>query len=196
MLSAHPVRAPVSGNLVLAVRSIRYAPPSPALLAAAALSASAQKYDGPRPPKPDLPFLKHAQNLVPIDIAEAKEEHKKDDILYVIEGAEATARTPLASPIFLIQADKLVPDRLQLFRLTPRSGRREILFQPKKPPKPILMEVTRLTPDRLYKLEVEESLEPGEILAAARGVQPGLLFSSVLRGMSRAGYFAAARFFS
>ena len=139
------------------------------LLAAAALGASAQKYEGPRPPKPDLPFLKHAQNLVPMDVAAAREEHKKDDILYVIEGAAATARTPLASPIFLIQADKLVPDRLQLFRLTPRDGRREILFQAKKPPKPILMEVTRLSPDRLYKLEVEESLEPGEYSLSPEG---------------------------
>jgi hypothetical protein len=139
------------------------------LLAAAAFAASAQKYDGPRPPKPDLPFLKHATNLVPLNAAEAKEEHKKDDILYVIQGEAATARTPLASPVFLILADKLVPDRLQLFRLTAHNGRREILFQPKKPPKPIMMEVTRLTPDRIYKLEVEESLEPGEYSLSPEG---------------------------
>jgi hypothetical protein len=42
------------------------------LLFAAALTVSAQKYDGPRPPKPDLPYLKHASNLVPTEAGEAQ----------------------------------------------------------------------------------------------------------------------------
>ena len=132
------------------------------LLSAAALAAFAQKYDGPRPPKPDLPYLKHASELVPLEAQQAKEEkQKKEDTLFVVEGAASSARTPLASPIFLILADKLVPDRLGLYKLAVKSGHREIMFGPKKSPKPIRIEVSRLS-GNLFKIEVEESLEPGE----------------------------------
>ena len=37
------------------------------LLFAAVFAAYAQKYNGPVPPKPDLPYLKHAENLIPTD---------------------------------------------------------------------------------------------------------------------------------
>ena len=84
----------------------------PLVLAVALTAAAQQKYSGPRPSKPDLPYLKHAENLVPTEPGTATEEKKKDDILYVIAGAASTAKTPLASPIFLIEVDKLNPDRL------------------------------------------------------------------------------------
>ena len=96
---------------------------------AAVCAATAQKYSGPRPPKPDLVYIKHAENLLPTESAEAKEEKgKKDDVLYIIAGANSSAKTPLASPIFLFQSDKLEPDKLQLFKLESKGGRREILF--------------------------------------------------------------------
>ena len=139
------------------------------LLFAAAFAASAQKYSGPRPPKPDIPYLKHADTLVPTEASEAKEEHKKDDILYIISGANSTAKTPLASPIFLLQADKLVPDRLQLFKLDTKNGRREILFNPKRQSHAYHVEVTRLSSDNIYKLEVDDSLEAGEYSLSPEG---------------------------
>jgi hypothetical protein len=140
------------------------------LLLTVAVAASAQKYDGPRPPKPDLPYLKHASNLIPTEATEAKEEKgKRDDITYVMAGANSPVKTPLASPIFLMQAEKLVPDRLQLFKLESKNGRREILFAPKKQPKAIRIEVTRLTSDNLYKIEVDESLEAGEYSLTPEG---------------------------
>jgi hypothetical protein len=139
------------------------------LVCAAVLTAAAQKYTGPRPPKPDLPYLKHAENLIPTEAADAKEEKKKDDVLYLIDGANSSAKTPLASPIFLFQAAKLVPDRLQLFKLDSRNGRREILFSSKHPPKAIRIEITRLSSDNLYKIEVDESLEPGEYSLSPEG---------------------------
>jgi hypothetical protein len=145
-------------------------------LLALTAAAWAQKYDGPRPAKPDLPYLKHAANLIPLDGVEAKEEHKKNDILYTIEGAAATARTPLVSPIFIVRAEKIAPERLQLFRLTARNGRREILFQPKKPPAPILMEVTRLSSDGIFRLEVEGHLEPGEYSLSPQGTNQVFCF--------------------
>src|SRR5690242_18835355 len=98
----------------------------PLLLAAvfAAWAQNAPKYNGPVPPKPDIPYLKHADSLVSTEVTEAKEQKKKDDVTYIVEGASSPARTPLASPIFLITADKLVADKLGLYKLEVKSGHR------------------------------------------------------------------------
>ena len=126
-------------------------------------AAWSQKYTGPRPPKADIPYLKHADNLISTEVGEAKEEKgKKDDITYVVAGPASSAKTPLAAPIFLLISEKLSPDILQLFRLETRNGRRELTVSPKKPGKPIRVTVTKLSADGLYKIEVGESLEPGE----------------------------------
>ena len=139
------------------------------LFFAAVCAATAQKYSGPRPSKPDLPYLKHADDLVPTEAAEAKEEkQKKGDVLYVISGATSSAKTPLASPIFLFQSDKLAADKLQLYKLESKNGHREILFGAKKQPQPIRLEVTRVEGD-LYRLEAGESLERGEYSITPEG---------------------------
>ena len=141
-----------------------------ALCLAAAFAAGAQNYSGPLPPQSDVPYLKHAETLVPTEVLDAKEEKgKKDDITYVIAGAASSARTPLASPVFLLEADKLVAAKLSLYKLESRNGRREIVFSPKKQPKAIRVELTRLNTDKLYRLEVEESLEPGEYALTPQG---------------------------
>ncbi len=140
-----------------------------ALLLAVAFSAAAQKYAGPFPPTPDVPYLKHAESLVITEATVAKEEKgKKEEITYVIAGAASTARTPLASPVFLLQTEKLTPSSLALYKLETRNGRREIMFTPKKQPKAIRLEATRIS-DKLYRLEVEESLEPGEYSITPEG---------------------------
>ena len=141
-----------------------------ALCLAAAFAAAAQTYTGPRPPQPDLPYLKHAENLVPTEVLESKEEKgKKDDVTYVIAGAASSARTPLASPIFVMQFDKLVAAKLSLYKLESRNGRREIAFSPRKQPKAIGVELTHLNTNKLYRLEVEESLAPGEYAFSPEG---------------------------
>ncbi len=139
-------------------------------LTAAAFAAFAQqKYDGPKPPRPDLPYLKHASNLIPTESATATEEkQKKEDILYVIAGPASTARTPLASPIFIMQADQLSPDKLELYQLDVKNNRRQILMGPKRDVKPIRIELTRLG-GNLYRIEVDESLEPGEYSLTPNG---------------------------
>jgi hypothetical protein len=137
---------------------------------AAVFAAFAQKYTGPRPPKPDVPYLKHAADLIPIESTEAREEKgKKDEVVYAIAGLNSAVRTPLASPIFLFQSDKIAPDKLQLFRLESRNGRREILFGAKKQPEAILMKVMRLDAANLYRIEVDQSLEPGEYSITPQG---------------------------
>ncbi len=141
-----------------------------ALLLPAAIGF-AQNYSGPRPPTPDIPYLKHADNLVATETAEAKEEKRKNQTFFVVPGAASPARTPLASPIFLLQADKLVPDKLQLYRMESKNGQREILFskKDKQVAMPIRLDVTRLASGGLYQIEVEDSLPNGEYSLTPEG---------------------------
>jgi len=124
----------------------------------------AQKYSGPRPPKPDIPYLQHADTLVEPEVNEAKEQNRKDEQTYVIPGAASSAKTPLASPVFLLQADKLAPDKLELYRLESKNGQREVIVMRKKKPvaRPFRLSVSRLSADNLYRIEVDESLPNGE----------------------------------
>jgi hypothetical protein len=145
------------------------------LLAAAALMASAQKYTGPMPANPDLPYLKHASNLVPTEAVTAKEEKKKDEVTYIFEGDASTARTPLASPIFIMRCDKISAERMGLYKLEVKGGHREIVFGPKRQPKAIRIEAIRLA-NNLYRIEVDESLEPGQYSLSPEGSNQAFCF--------------------
>jgi len=125
--------------------------------------AAADKYQGPRPPKPDLPYLLHASRLVETEATEAREEKRKGDTVYVISGASSPARTPLAEPIQLVETEKLQADRLELYKLEVRNGRREAVFpaKRKRDVRPIRISVTRLD-QNLYRVEAAEGLENGE----------------------------------
>ena len=139
---------------------------------------AAAKYDGPRPPKADLPYLVHADNLLPTDAAVAKEEQRKDATAYVIAGAAATAKTPLAEPIFLLKTEKLVPEKLSAYRMEIREGNREVVIPQKKvknPPKPVPLKVTRLD-EELYRIEVDQPLENGEYTLSPDGSNDAFCF--------------------
>src|SRR5262245_42725468 len=101
------------------------------VLALCTMGFAQRRYEGPRPPTKDLPYLKHATTLIPTEAGEAREEKKKDDIIYVISGLASTAKTPLASPILLIEIDKLPVEKFALYRLESRNGRRELVASPK-----------------------------------------------------------------
>jgi hypothetical protein len=146
-------------------------------LAALALATFAQKYEGPRPEKADLPYLKHAESLLPLEIIQATEQKgKKDEITYIMAGAASNVRTPLASPQFLFQASKIAPDSLELYRLETRNGRRELPVSPRRPPKLIRTTINRLTSDNLYRIEVDESLTAGEYSFSPKGVNVAFCF--------------------
>ena len=140
------------------------------LLFLTSLAVFGQKYTGPQPEKADLPYLIHADVLVPTDATEAREETRKDDIIYVIDGATSSAATPLASPAFLIRADQLAPDKLEVYKVESKNGRREILFSHKKKQvaRPVRCTASRVGDD-LYKLEVDESLGAGEYSITPNG---------------------------
>jgi hypothetical protein len=133
------------------------------LLLVCTLPLLADKYDGPRPGKPDLPYLVHADNLVPTESAEARQENTKNEITYIVDGATSSVRTPLASPIFLFQSDQIPADHLQLYRFESKGGQRHVLFSRKRKQlaRPIRLNVTRLD-ENLYRVEVDEILENGE----------------------------------
>ncbi|HEY3838428.1 MAG TPA: hypothetical protein VGL72_17735 [Bryobacteraceae bacterium] len=141
------------------------------LLAAATLLA--QKYTGPVPEKADLPYLVQADDLVPTEAATATEEKgkKKDEVVYVVAGAGAKARTPLAAPTFLLKVKDLTPEKLQLFRLEVRNGHREIMMSNKKGaknPEPAHVDIKRLTDD-LVRIQVSDSLTNGQYSFSPQG---------------------------
>ena len=130
-------------------------------------AAWTEDYTGPRPPKPDTPYLVHADNLIPTEAGEAKQE--KGDT-YAVAGAASSARTPLAEPIFLLQADKVSAESLELYRLEVKNGRREITLSGKRRggSRPLHLQVTKLERN-LYRIEAAETLENGEYSLSPSG---------------------------
>lgn len=133
--------------------------------------AFGQKYTGPRPPKPDLPYLVHADNLIPTEASDSKPETKKNEVIYSVPGTSSPARTPLAEPIFLIESDKISAQSLELYKVDVKNGRREVAMSQKRSrsgPKALRLSVTRL--DRnLYRVEVDEEIENGEYALSPNG---------------------------
>jgi hypothetical protein len=141
------------------------------LVTFAAAGLCADKYDGPRPPKPDVLYLVHADNLVPTETADAKEESKKDEAVYAVPGASSPARTPVAEPIFLLQSEKVIPSRLELYRMEVKGGRREVMVSKGKRrgnARPLYLSVTKLD-GNLYRVEAAQPLEDGEYTISPQG---------------------------
>lgn len=149
------------------------------LLLCAGFALPQDSYSGPRPPKPDVPFLLHADNLIETEVGEAREQQKgKNDVAYIISGASSPARTPLAEPAFLFESEKISPESLGLYRLDVKNGNREVVMsQKKKSARPLRLMVTRLA-DRLYRVEVNEGLglENGQYSLSPQGVNTVFCF--------------------
>ena len=126
---------------------------------------AAEKYAGPRPPKADVPYLVHADNLVETEVGQAKSEERKDTVVATLPGAASPVKTPLSEPIFLIKTDKLLVDKIQAYRLqSTKNGQREVIVNAKNlknVPRPLHLQVTKLD-DKLYRIEIDEILETGE----------------------------------
>jgi hypothetical protein len=134
------------------------------VLVMAASAFAAEKYTGPRPPKVDVPYLMHADNLIETEAGKAKTDERKDTVIATVPGASSPVKTPLAEPIFLIKTDKLSVDKIAAYRMEVKNGQREVVVNAKKlknMKQPIHLQVTRLD-DRLYRIEVDEPLENGE----------------------------------
>jgi hypothetical protein len=126
----------------------------------------AADYSGPTPPMADVIYLVHADNLIPTEAGEAKQE--KGDV-YSVPGVAAAARTPLAEPIFLLKSDKLSAESLELYRLEVKGGRRETAVSGRRRGgRPLHLQVTRLERG-LYRIEASETLENGEYALTPAG---------------------------
>jgi len=141
-----------------------------ALLIAGALFA-AEKYSGPTPPKPDIPYLVHASNLIETEVAQARQENHKDDSKFAIAGATSSARTPLAEPVFLIDARQLSPESFELYRLDVKGGNREVSVNSsrRKGGSHALHLAVKQLSGHLYRVEVDEPLENGEYALSPNG---------------------------
>jgi len=132
---------------------------------------AADKYTGPRPPKADVPYLLHADNLVETEVGNAGNDQRKETTFAVIKGANSPVKTPLSEPVFIIRTDRLQADRFECYRLESKGGNREVVIGHKKGKglgRPVFLAVTRLE-DRLYKIEVDEPLENGEYTLTPQG---------------------------
>src|SRR5271170_1829385 len=114
----------------------------------------------PEPPKPDIPYILLVDHLVPTDAIEAQEEprnkgKKSEETTYWVNGEHATARTPLASPVFAIKQDSLALERLQVFSFEIRNGRREVTFSRKSKIRQYSLTTTKVK-DALFRLEVDQ----------------------------------------
>jgi hypothetical protein len=140
------------------------------LFVAIGLLSGAEKYTGPLPPKPDIPYLLHASNLIETEIGQAREESRKSDTNYVIAGASSPARTPLAEPVFVIDAQKSSPERFELYRLDVKGGNREVTFSNRRRGgnRALHLAVTPLG-GHLYKIEADEPLENGQYALSPSG---------------------------
>lgn len=132
--------------------------------------AGADKYQGPVPPKPDIPYLLHASNLIETETGQARQENRKNEATFAISGASSPARTPLAEPVFIIDARNLAPDRVELYRLEVKGGNREVSMSQgrRRGSRPVHLVVTPLG-GHLYRIEVDEPLENGQYALSPSG---------------------------
>lgn len=130
---------------------------------------AADKYAGPVPPKPDIPYLLHASTLVETEVADAREGKKNDT--YTISGASSPARTPLAEPIFIIDAHKIAPETFELYRMDVKGGNREVSLSGnrRRGGSRALHLAVKPLGGHLFRVEVDEALENGEYALSPSG---------------------------
>ena len=141
------------------------------MIAATVALANAQaKYTGPKPEKVDIPYLKHASKLIPLEANEAKEEMRKDQQWAVVKGAASDVRTPLAEPFFIMEQSKIDARQFELYRVEVKNGQRELMLGTKKKggAKPFKIMVSPMG-ERLYRIDVNDSLENGDYCLSPQG---------------------------
>ena len=149
-----------------------------AALGPAVLLRAAEKYSGPMPPKKDVPYLLHADNLVETEVASASQTSGKNDVVFSVPGETSSARTPLAEPIFLFAADRLTPESLGLYRFDVSGGKRQISIGRKKGKgaRVFHTSVKTLAPG-LFRIEAAEYLENGEYSLSPEGENIAFCFT-------------------
>jgi hypothetical protein len=142
------------------------------------LRAADEKYAGPVPPKKDVPYLLHADNLVETELANATQASSKNENTFIVQGETSPARTPLAEPIFLLATERLSAESLSLYKFTVSNGKRQIAIGKKnsKGLKNFHTSVRTLAPG-LYRIEAAEYLENGEYSLSPEGENIAFCFT-------------------
>ena len=124
----------------------------------------------PAPPKPDLPYIIHATNLVETESSRAIDQTKKNEQWYFVEGASSGVETPMARPEFLLKSENLDPDSLELYRFEPKNGKREILIRKKKKviARSYFLSLETVEPG-VFRIRVDGVLENGEYCLTPNG---------------------------
>lgn len=141
------------------------------LVVAAGALLGQDAYRGPVPEKADLPYIRHANKLVATDVGQANEQAAKGDTVVTVPGANATAKTPLTEPAFILKQAKLDASQMQLYKMEAKGGQRELRLAQrpgKKDARPVRMSLDPLG-NGLYKLEVQEPLANGEYCLSPSG---------------------------
>ncbi len=152
-----------------------------ALLAAGGTAGYAQEYTGPPPPKADVPYLLHAEDLIETEVGEARVEERKKEVANITPGAASPVRTPLAEPIFILLSEELAPEDLRLYRLEVVKGQREVAFpndqrrRIRRGPHPLHLSMKQLD-ENLFWIEANEVLENGEYCLKPTGSQAVFCF--------------------
>ncbi len=149
-----------------------------ALIPLPVLTAADEKYSGPVPPKKDVPYLLHADNLVETEAANASQSSSKNENTFIVQGETSTARTPLAEPIFLLAAERLTASSLSLYKFEVNNGKRQISIGKKgsKGLKVFHTSVRTLAPG-LYRIEAAEYLQNGEYSLSPEGENLAFCFT-------------------
>ena len=124
----------------------------------------------PAPPKPDVPYIVHANNLVETESSRAIEQTKKNEQWYFVEAMSSGVNTPMARPEFVLKAENLDPDSLELYRFEPKNGKREILIRKKKKvvARSYFLSLETLEPG-VFRIRVDDVLENGEYCLTPNG---------------------------
>ena len=140
--------------------------------------AAQDKYTGPEPPKKNIPYIVHADTLIETEGKTAIQSTKKDQTTYTIAGDKSTARTPLASPLFVVEADTIDPQKLQLFRLEVKNGHREVTFHTKSKggAMPLTLDISKIA-GTLFQLRVVDSLDRGQYSLSPDGTNDVFCFA-------------------
>lgn len=126
------------------------------LLLALALATQTKKVL-PKPERKDVIYIVHAATLVQTEVARVNPKQSPEGAVWSIPGETSPARTPLALPIFTLDAASIDARKLGLYPFEAKGGRRELTSKTE----PILITVSPISAS-LYRVEVVNEIPNGE----------------------------------
>jgi len=132
------------------------------LVLALCLSAQTKK-PLPKPDKKDVVYIVHAATLVQTEIMRPAPKDNGDSTTWSIPGEASLAKTPLALPIFTIDAGSLAPEKLRLYQFEQKGAHRELTLKKRSAgePEPVLITISNIA-GSLYRIETVNEIPNGE----------------------------------